>query len=138
MTTHLLELLLRLVGRHLPAVLEHLDPEDGEEEGGEVVGVDAGHHRDGVPEEGRHDVHEGERGHGPGEHRRPAVPHGHDGGDEERLVAELGDDDDGEGGDEGVVEAEVAHHSARGVALGGVALHILPEDNRGHRISQIH
>jgi len=34
------------------------------------------------------------------------VLHGHDGGDEEGLVADLGDHDDGEGGEEGVEEAE--------------------------------
>ena len=30
--------------------------------------------------------------------------HGHDGGDEESLVAQLGDDDHGDGGDESVDE----------------------------------
>ena len=77
------------------------------------------------PKERGHDVHERQRCDGPREHRRPRVPHGHDGRDEERLVAQLGHDDNGEGGHEGVGERVGEHplvqvRRGRGGVVGGV------------------
>ena len=50
-----------------------------EKEWREVVGVDSRDDGGGVAEEGRHDVHQGQRWHGAGEHSQPGVSHGHDG-----------------------------------------------------------
>lgn len=60
--------------------------------------------------------HESQGQHGARQHGEAVVAHRHDGRDEERLVPELGDNDDGDGGHEGVDEAQVPF--ARGAILG--------------------
>ena len=77
------------------AFVDHLDPEDGEEEGREIEGEDPGDDGGGITKEGSHDVHElesksdedfpsenvrvyREGSNGPGKHRQARVLHGPD------------------------------------------------------------
>ena len=103
-----------LVRGHPPGLPQHLQPKQEHDGRARVVGVlprhELGHHK---AQQGRHDRHDGQGRNGGQEDSQLVVAHGENGGDEEGLVAELGDEDDGERLNEAVQEAFVL----RGVEL---------------------
>ena len=97
-----------LVRRHEIPVAEHLDSKTGEQHARDIVRVESrDEFRDDVAEQSGENRHHSQRTHGAGVDHETRVSHGHDGSDEEGLVAELGDDDDGYRGDKCVDESEV-------------------------------
>ena len=121
---HLLHLLLDARVRvRPPRDVEQAASEEGvEDEGALVDDVLGDEVRDDEPERGGEDGHDRERADGAREDDDPRVPHGHDGGDDERLVAELGDEDHGDGAQERILEPAVAAVVHERVAVGVAAL----------------
>lgn len=88
---------------HEVGLAAHLGAENEEETAGGELGKPLGQElRHGVAEEGTEDGHDEEGCECGREDYEPVVPHSHEGGDEEGLVAQLGDDDHGETGKEGL------------------------------------
>ncbi len=82
---------------------EHLGAENKEEDGGEEVGDAFGDQGwDSVAEHGRENGHGDERGKGSGEHEEAGMFHGHKGGDQKCLIANLREDNHSQGEEEGV------------------------------------
>lgn len=118
---HLLQLFGRFRRRHVVALLEHLQPKQGKQRRRDVVRVNARNDGGGHAEHRRQHCHQGQGGDRTGKHRQPGMPHGHDGRDEERLVAQLRHDDDRERRDEGVYEAHLGVEETAGLFRGEVA-----------------
>ena len=89
------------VGRDLAGFEEHAHTEDEEETGGKEVGdVWGDEGGDGVAEDGGEDGHGDQGGVSGGEDEDAVVAHSHEGGDEEGLVANFGEENHRKGEEE--------------------------------------
>lgn len=110
-----------LIRIHLHTLPQEPSTKDKEQHrGGEAGEVSRDQGGDGLSEEGRQYGHDEEGAEGGGEDGHAVVLHGHEGGDEEGLVADLRDEDHGQGEDEGVegLDYAVVFVYARDVAGG--------------------